>query len=714
MRLSIEQLVTTPSTLNYMSESAYDSTKWNLGKGIVYNAGATPEDKYVSPIFEAVRPMEESASFAVAYAYPYNFNASTTYIFGVEASTTASATRRVHMWTVNRKTANISWNGFITLTLGSATAHTVRDFKIDVKNEATGTVAVSGTAVTGTSTLFSTNRVAIGARIGFGSTDPALITTWYRISAIGTDTGLTLASAAGTIGAGSPYVIQEWRPVYVATNATTTNGGVHIAKGVTPEDFTGAGTTISLAANADGAKAVYWLKDAAVVTNLVAAGCACDFAGATATNLDAYVLDLVAGGTYKVFKYNLRAALTVASGITTNAFVLATGNQAFTGTGSQNSNCAIATTAHGSGSGVKSLYFVSTSRIMRAAVSNITSGNATWRNDEIIEVTPGGASTYAVTGALSTLEYMSNADIFVIGSTHANGNFSYVTQYVSSGNQFQKMFGRDYKYLEQSLKDNGAPTIFSNQSTVCSFVEAGGNSLYVVKQGTAITTNQIYIMAFGADWDYASQTTGRLISPSIPTSNALKYYRVFVNALNYEGSTSIGKSSEAYRVYARTSNITTDDSTGWTLLTGSNSLTAFAGAANIQFAIEFKTIGETCKPARVLGINLEYEDNTTDSHYALSIAKSSLVTKIFAFWFKTAFGGTVPALRISLYDASTSGLLLTDTTTASANGTWEKTTDGTTWTAYNTTDRVNATTWIRYTPTSLADNIKVEAYITQA
>lgn len=40
MRIAKEQLVTTPSTLNYLSESAYDYTKWNLGKGLIYNAGA--------------------------------------------------------------------------------------------------------------------------------------------------------------------------------------------------------------------------------------------------------------------------------------------------------------------------------------------------------------------------------------------------------------------------------------------------------------------------------------------------------------------------------------------------------------------------------------------------------------------------------------------------------------------------------------------------
>lgn len=59
-----------------------------------------------------------------------------------------------------------------------------------------------------------------------------------------------------------------------------------------------------------------------------------------------YVLDLVSAGNYKVYKYNLRAALTVASGASVNAFIFATGNQAVTGTGSQNANLCIATASH--------------------------------------------------------------------------------------------------------------------------------------------------------------------------------------------------------------------------------------------------------------------------------------------------------------------------------------------------------------------------------
>lgn len=712
-RISLEQLVTTPATLNYLSESAYDYTKWNLGKSIIFNNGATPVDKYAAPDFQAIRPMEESTPFAVTQIAAYNLSTNVCYIFGVENLATAVATRRVHLWELNRKTGARSWKGFITMTLATATAHTVRDFKIDVKQESTGTVQVAGTAVTGTGTFFATNKVAIGARIGFGSTDPSQITTWYRISARASDTGATLAASAGTIAAGTAYVIQEFRPIYTATNATTTNGGTHYGKGISIEDFTSIGTTIPLAVSTDDQKAMYWLKDAATQTNIVAAGAAADFSTATPTSLDFYVLDLVAAGTYKVYKYNLRAALTVATGASVSAWTLATGNQAVTGTGSQLANLCIATAAHGLGSGIKSLYFTTTTRLYRAAVANITSANVAWQSDVIAEIPTGGTSTFAATGALQTVEYMPSIDAFIVGTSSATGNFSYVTQYVASGTQFQRQFGRDFKHQDQSLKDSGHPTIFSNQILPMVFTDAGGNRLFVCKQGTTAVNNQIYVMPFGADWEYAATSQGRLISPEIPTPNALKYYRAFANNIRYLGNTTLGKTTEPIRLYARTANITVDETSGWTLIDETNDLSGLAGASSIQFAIEFKTIGESCLPTRILGLNVSYEDNTTDSHYAVSVAKSSLASKIFAFWFKTAFGGTVPALTIRLYDADTGGLLLTDDTATPAFGTFEKTTDGTTWTAYNTTDRANATTWIRYTPTSLADNIKVAAYLTQ-
>ncbi len=90
------------------------------------------------------------------------------------------------------------------------------------------------------------------------------------------------------------------------------------------------------------------------------------------------------------------------------------------------------------------------------------------------------------------------------------------------------------------LSANGA-----NSADVTAIVKIGATTKYKVS------------LKAGADWDYASNTDGRLISPEISTPNALKYYRVFANEVRYLGSSALGKPTEPYRIYARTANIQT-------------------------------------------------------------------------------------------------------------------------------------------------------------
>jgi len=44
------------------------------------------------------------------------------------------------------------------------------------------------------------------------------------------------------------------------------------------------------------------------------------------------------------------------------------------------------------------------------------------------------------------------------------------------------MFGRDYKYLEQSLKDSNIPTHFNNRSIAYTYTDAGANRIFAVSQ----------------------------------------------------------------------------------------------------------------------------------------------------------------------------------------------------------------------------------------
>jgi hypothetical protein len=392
--------------------------------------------------------------------------------------------------------------------------------------------------------------------------------------------------------------------------------------------------------------------------------------------------------------------------------VLATGNQAVTGTISQVNNGRIGILAHGPGNGIESLYFVTTTRVYRAALSNITSGSTTWQSDSMIEIPTGGTSTYAAGGILSSVEIADQIDRLIITST--GNSRSYITQYKTDGSPFDHVFLADTRQVDQGIADaNSAPHV--NQQGAVLTVWSEGGLVYLARSGTTAITNQVYAVPLGADWAYANGTIKqKIITPSLNTTGATKFTRVYINNQSYLGDGGITIPTEPYRIYYRTAGIS-DDSGTFNLVDSTGDLTGVDGADSIQFAIEFRLIGTMCLPNRIYNLACVYEDNTTDSHYQPSVAQSSITNKRFAWRFSTLWGGTVPSLTIKLYDAVTGGLLLTDNTASPTAGTWEKSTNGgSSWSSYDTDDKTNETTYIRYTPSSLGDDIKVRALLTQS
>jgi hypothetical protein len=697
-------------TGNTVAYSAYDSTKTVLGKWIQQKTGSLATDKFAGPFAIAVaRPNEQSTAVPGMFPHVIDVGNNVHWVFMADGAATA-ATRRIICYTYNTATQVWGWRGFLTLTYPTATNHTIRGLKVQRHLYTTGTVAVSGTAVTGTSTAWQTARYAVGARIGFGSTDPNSITTWYYISAIGSDTGITLSGSAGTIGAGSVYVIEELRVYTSTTNATAANGGLFVAKGINFDDFAAAGTTVAAATTTDNIKAVYWLADASTVTNTAAGGLVFSGTAATDTSHIMYVTD-GAATSLKIYKYDGRVALAgLASGKSTSAFSLATGSQTVTGTLSQTNAACIATAAHGPGSGASCLYGATTTRIYRVVESAITSASTTFVTDAMVEIPPGGTNTYAATSGITAICYAADIDRFVI-PTGANQRL-YVTSYQTSSAQFERVFSSNNAQLDQSTADSGLSPYPHTGAQMSLWVEGGIG--YFVRISTASTFNQAYAVPLCADWDFAGGTIKqRLITPSLSTTGCLAFKRISVQHMEYYGSAVHGLAPEPFRVYYRTSGIS-DDSGSWTLISDVGDLSGIGAAGTIQFMFEFRMIGMTGTPARIYGVLCSYEDASTDSHYQPSLKHSSRTSKIFAWRFATAFSGTVPTLTVRLYNGVTGSLLLTDTTATSASGTFEKTTnDGGAWGAYNTTDKANETTYIRYTPASLGDNITVQAILSQ-
>jgi hypothetical protein len=425
------------------------------------------------------------------------------------------------------------------------------------------------------------------------------------------------------------------------------------------------------------------------------------------------------GSSVSVTEYNLRAALTVgamgslpniASGTSPSAYVLSTTTQAVTGTPSQVNSGRIFTVNHGSASGIKSLWFTTSTRIYRCPDANLTDGSINWLEDSMIEVPPGSATTYSAISNMSQVDYSSTIDrLFITNSTNRFG--IYVTPYTTDGSQFEKYVGANLNRLKLTTTSSGASEGLFPAATITLWTENGW--MFAIPNTTASGQNWLYVFPFGADAYYESTSRQAVITPKLATTNASKLYHVYVDHMEYAGEYGLGFPVESYKMWYRTSGI--DDNSGaWTEVPVGSDLENAAPGDYIQFKIAFDILGEICAPTRIYSIACLYEDSNQDSHYQPSLSKSSTASKIFAWKQVAAWGSNIPNMRIRLYDASNNNELLNDTVTLSSYGTWQYSTDGTNWSSWNAAqDTVG--NYIRYTATSFGySGVTVRALLTQA
>lgn len=690
------------------TSNTYDYNKTYLGATgsfIIQNSGSGPSDKYVSvfPISVA-RPMEATTAIASGYPYIINWSSTKNWVFLVDIA--ATTTKRVIMYEHDLTNNSFSWVGGVSMATPGGNI-TARGFRMTYDTYSTGTASVSGTTVTGIGTEWTDSRFASGSRIGFGTTDPTLVTNWYEISDIGSNTSITLLSTAGTIGEG-PYIIEELRAVLSCSSATVANGGLFLIKGLNPSAFTPTPLVISYATNVDNIRAVYWLADAAVVTMQAPWGLSIDVKTSN-TNQDVYIpAGAVAANSYFIYKYNLRAALSPTSGKTTDAYLYRTGaiNAALVGTVILSNNARLCTLNHSPVNGEKCLYFVTTTRIYRCRLSEITNGGVGYIIDSMVEVPPGGGTTYTVS-SFTSVEESTLIDMLIVGGS-ATGR-SYITKYYADSSPMDVIFLANDLQSDQSSADSSAPAHPGTMGTVLSFYSEGGR-LYICRNGTAALSNQLYCLPLKSHRYWADTTGEFIITPKLSTIGAIRYYRVYVNSDGQRGDSTFGCPTEDYDLLYRISGI--DDNTGeWIDISDDGDMTGVV-SDYIQFKIRFKVLGTWCIPTRIYSIALVYEDSNTDSHYSPSVNKSSATNRIFGYRQSLAWGSNIPSLRMRLYNSSTGSLILDDTVDASSSGTWQYSTNGTDWNSWSSSaDLVG--NYIRYTATTLPSSIVVRALLTQ-
>lgn len=691
----------------------YDATKINRGKHTgQFSLGSGDTDKFVGPAPLGVANFGESSlAIPSAFVHPVKITDDLFWVFGADAAT-AAATRRVQLWTFIPSTNTYTLVGAVTLTFPTATTHTVRGFRAILENYTTGTVGVSGTAVTGSGTAWLTG-LSVGSRIGFGSTDPTAITTWYQISAIGSDTSITLTGSAGTVTAGTAYVIQDLMLVHANTNATAGNGGLFITKGLQWADFQNPASAIPAATTVDKIKATYWLKDAATITNQAIGGCAL---GDKDSWTQQYVYSTNgASTTLSLFRYNIRAPLTLTAGamVLTGSDMVITGNQAVTGTVSQGNNGRVATLAHGAGSGVASIYLFTTTRILRVPLASVTSGSTTFVADSMSEVTPGGSNTNATTSQFTSLDIAGSLDKLVITGATGFGSI-YITDYYTGGQQIDRRAGCLATQNTSALRDTDSPIFVHNVSVNVPFVWVEDGWLFwVYTQSTTTNLNALTVYPLAADLDFQANVNNRVICPKITLgATPSKFYRVLTNCVENLGDDTMGVTPDMYRLQYRTSGI--DDNSGaWTDAPQSGDLSGVSTSANIQFALQFRTAGVIMLPARVLSLALVYETaDELPSQYRWNFGDFDTANGTFAWIQAALFGATLTTHTINVYRADTNALVLTQASTGTTNGDFEYW-NGSAWTAGLGSDALN--TRRRFVPTaSLPSGVDLYATLTVA
>lgn len=713
MKVAVEQIFN--GSLDQVAiGGAYDATKINRGKHTgQFNLGAGPVDKFVGPapvgvanIFEA--PLAIPANFV----HPVQITNDLFWIFGSDGAS-AAATRRVQLWTFVPSTNTYSLQGAVTLNFPTATNHTVRGFRAILENYTTGTVGVSGTAVTGSGTSWATG-LSVGSRIGFGSTDPTQITTWYEISAIGSDTSITLTASAGTVSAGTAYVIQDLMLVHANTNATATNGGLFVTKGLRWDDFQNPAKTIAAATTVDKVQATYWLKDAATVTNTAIGGCALG----DRDNWSQQYIYATNGATTSLvlYRYNIRAPLTPVSGafVLTGSDMVITGAQAVTGNISQSNNGRVATLQHGAGNGVPSLYLLTSSRILRVPLANVTAGNTAFVADSMSEVPPGGATTNSSLGTspFTSMDVSASLDKLVIAGTVSSGTI-YITDYYTSGQQIDRRAGCLTSQMVSASRNSDSPVFVHSILAGAPFLWVEDGWLFWIYSSAASNVNNLTVYPLAADLAFQADVSNRVICPKINLgATPAKLYRVLVNAMENLGDETMGVAPDMYRLQVRTSGI--DDNSGsWIDVPQNGDLSGLGAPSSIQFALQFRTAGVVMLPARVLSLALIYEtDDALPSQYQWNFGDFNLSNGTFAWIQAALFGASLTTHTINIYRADTNALVLTQASTGTTNGTFEYWT-GSAWAAGLGTDTIG--TRRRFVPTgSLPSGVNLYAKISVA
>ena len=703
-------------TVNY--SLTYSSTKLNMGH-LMSRATASNGDLYVTPIeHRFIRGYEigNSTTFQINVMGFLKYSENINWIFYTNGNSLGNLAKRIFLSTYNKSNNLFEEVGSINVNFTSLATHKCTSMVPSMELHTTGTVSVSGVTVSGVGTSWQTDGVCIGNRIGFGSTNSNNISEWFSISSIINDTSLTITQEYNTDGytnllsftAGTSYVIEDLRIYY--TNDTTTGPtirGLASVKGLRFENFQTSPVTIPAATTVDNLRACYRIIDSTPLNaTFVPVGIILEDKISMSEQY-LFTLSQNSTTTLSIQKFNIRAPLGLTSGTSNSPFVITTGLVTHGGGTFKTYNPFI--------KGTNNDYFINLlTKISRVDPNNIGSASTSFITDEMVEITPGTTTTFALSSQLQGFHYLPLIDRFYI--SHEQGTIkSYLTPYTPVGSQFERAFN-----LNDTIQSNSYVVSLVNTLTT-NFISSPLRSYYhdglsYILRDTSTDNNLVYTLPLEADKKYHTASKACVITPEISTPNNYSYDKVYLRTDSNFNRGGFLQSTENIDIYFRTSGISNDTGT-WSLVSENGDI-SYATGSSIQFKITFSTIGIYCIPDRVYGLALTYFSQGTPNplcNFEPSLKLSNLSNENFVWRQVQVFPNTLPSISIDIYGVTSSLLLLTDNTSNSINGTWDYSTNsGLSWSSFtNSANAIN--NYIRYTPnTSLGNGVSVKPILYQS
>jgi hypothetical protein len=570
----------------------------------------------------------------------------------------------------------------------------------------------------------------------YGNHDVNFATTPDYVSQV-----LTLNSSAGTLPPGTPYVIENLQ--FSCVSSVTANS-IGFIQGLSWDDFTVIGTTITLPALDYAAlnKGFYRLNDRGyselvkgyrITTNLSGLN---DSRILPKQNED--ITHLYVRGTSNNFvRLNLKdsqlrihgnSATQASIAFNTATQIISPNSLGINNFTSGKFTIDIMQTGSASGS-----YSIFADRNNPAGIVQINVNEllneVTPPSTQMEETPPGSSLTIPTAGNVGRVYYMSTIDRLIVLNASATAK-SYITNYrtdlqfptltgtlygrdtfnqLAIDNSYDLAFLGNFNQLQGNTANSNAPRYPDTLGT--GFFGAVENGVLHLCRPLNTIQNNMYAMPLECEATYVDFSKNAFYTPKFSLSNIVSITGLHINSLKQYGNPPFNLPPEPIVIYYRTTGID-DDSGSWRLYNTVDELNqdiACEGVLDnleIQFRFSYRVAGNTCLPNRIYGFTLVYEDDRTDSHYAPSVAKSDLTNRIFAWQQVEPWYGNIPELKIRLYNATNNKIVYYDTTATNVSGTWQYSTDGTTWLAWdNTADAVG--NYIRYVADFIPSGIKL-------